>query len=197
MKLCSTGHGNADDAQFCQVCGLALESTPPAFPSQPQPSMATQGTPGEFGSTLPSTDAPSANGSKVLLGVGIGVGAVLLLAVLAVIVMRISQPSPEDVTVNLTLYNGIDSCSVGLGYIDIPGSTIIVETDDREIYRGNLNSRGRDQGLSCLFTGTVYDVPANSDRYRIKLGSDRRGDFTYTKTEMDSMNWTIELSLGR
>jgi hypothetical protein len=196
MKLCSTGHGNPDEAQFCQVCGLALASTPPVLPQPPAPSpTAAPPLTGHPPASMTSS-SPQSSGNKVLLGAGIGVGAVLLLAVLVVIFVQLSKPAPEDVTVNLTLYNGADSCSVGLGYIDIPGATIIVETDDGVLHRGNLSSRGRDQGLSCLFTGTVFEVPANSSRYRISLGSDQRGDFNYTKSEMDSRNWTIDLTLG-
>jgi hypothetical protein len=189
VRLCSTGHGNPDDAEFCQVCGLALGIEPNAFP--PQPSLVP--------SIAPAGEAPPpavSGGRRTALLVGVGVGALLILFLISIAFVQLSQPRLQDLTVNLELNSGLDSCSVGIGYLDVPGSSILIETDDGSLHRGRLGSQGRDQGLSCLFTGVVYDVPADSNQYLVTLGGGRRGELMYSLSELEAQDWTVVLTLG-
>jgi len=98
-------------------------------------------------------------------------------------------------------------CSGSGGYSDLAGGTQVVVKDGSGsiIATGHLNEgTGANPYVykgtpdpeivdSCSFSFDVEGVP-DSDFYSIEVG--HRGAMTYSRAEMESMSWTLELSLG-
>lgn len=81
-------------------------------------------------------------------------------------------------------------------YGDIGGDTQIVVKNDvgKTIAIGSLQSGSIANG-SCLFPIEIEDIP-DSGFYVIEIGSGRRGSLSYSRKEMQSMNWELGISIG-
>jgi hypothetical protein len=78
------------------------------------------------------------------------------------------------------------------GYGDVPGSTVTVSTDIKDVY-GTLDQIGEDSFGICEWKTTLM-VPENAEQYAVTIG--KRGTKFYSNSEVVGNNWKIALSLG-
>lgn len=206
--ICARGHANPDGSSFCTVCGLALggpapaqpgpvpQSAPPATPQYsptpgyvaPPPAYGTPA-PGGFPAAVPST--PRTGFPWKWVGIGVGIAVFVLGA--AIVVTNAVGGGTRNVTVSFTVF-GVDDCELGLGYFDVPGSSVTIEADGELAGIGTLTQFGDDVGYGCEFSAVVLDVPDDASLYSIEVG--RRGVITNTRSELESNGWEFDLSLG-
>jgi hypothetical protein len=220
LAQCDLGHDNAPGAAFCGVCGQqiverdaqnAREGTGPQIPLQSQTGNPTQNLTGSaFGSTAgfggglndttaglyPQVD-PGAQKNKLapwMFIVG-GAGAVVLIALITFGVTRLAAPSTTVVTVTLAVYSDdFRGCNLGLGYFDVPGSTVIVRSDGEVVGTGSLGRFGTEELISCTFTARIENIPTNGSSYSFEIG--RRGTGQATRAELEADDWTYKATLG-
>lgn len=196
MATCTNGHANPESNRFCMTCGLVISpntsTNNPSATGQvstgPVAASANQG----WGNTLETPPAQPSRPAWVIPVAAIG-GAVVLAAAAVGISQIAGGPSTATLDLTLTVYND-DGCDLGLGYFDVPGSTVIVSVDGVPSAFGELPTFGDDGFISCEFTTLIPDVPTDGQIYEIEIG--RRGDQTLTRTELESSNWSYEASLG-
>lgn len=89
------------------------------------------------------------------------------------------------------------SCSGTGGYSDIKAGANVKLSDGKGniIATSQLNAGTIERSQRCLFTFSLDDVP-DEDFYVIGVGGGRRGELTYSKSEMQDMDWTIDLVIG-
>lgn len=94
-----------------------------------------------------------------------------------------------------------DDCDLNesLSYKDLgSGASVKVKNAKGEIIALGKIGTGKTKIVSgklyCSMSFLVADVPG-SDFYSMNIGSERRGDLTYTKEELAKQNWQLELSL--
>jgi hypothetical protein len=88
--------------------------------------------------------------------------------------------------------------SVGSGYGDIGEGTQVVVKDPtgKIIATGALGSGTWKKGdilSSCVHPFTVRDIP-KADFYTLSIG--RRGDQTYSRSDLEQRGWRVDLTLG-
>jgi hypothetical protein len=111
------------------------------------------------------------------------------------------QPGVHRITGSMTLYSDgfitrTDGrgCEGTSGY-DIDEGTQVTISDgrDKTIGLGNL-SIGRSESSSRVFEFSVPDVP-NADFYKVEVA--HRGELSYSKEELASKGWRVEVALGQ
>ena len=186
MAVCSNGHPNPDDSRFCLACGLQLSPGAP------------QGAPGADAGALPPpawTPAPSEppRGRPGWLIPVIIAGGLALLVIFGLVIRAASGGGTKTVRVEMTIL-GEDNCSIGLGYLDVPGSAVSIQADGEIVGMSTLSQYGDSGVLGCTFSTTVSDVPSDAALYTLTIG--RRGDITNTRSELEGNGWTFEATLG-
>ena len=121
---------------------------------------------------------------------------VLALVGLAFAGYQATRPKVTTLSVTMSLFNGVDPCSVGLGYLDIPGATIVVEADGDLVGSGNLSQYGDEIGGACVFTAQIPNIPTDKSLYALTLGRSSRGTLTSTQSELSAANWEWGVTLG-
>lgn len=197
MATCSNGHVNPDSSRFCLTCGLMMGAPiPTGEPTNPNPNPMNPNpiaaSPNQ-GWASPLETPPSESSRPAWLIPVIAVGAVIVLVIAALGITQLSGGSTTNLDVTLTVFND-EGCDLGLGYFDVPGSTVIVSVDGVPTAFGDLPTFGDDGFLYCEFTTTIADVPTDGEIYQIEIG--RRGEQTLTRMELESANWSYEASLG-
>lgn len=185
MATCPNGHPNLEVARFCEVCGLQLGTSP-------TPDQVAFGFPGQDAGLVFPGAPPSARKGWVLPVIIIG--AVLGVVALGVVALRLlASPSTTTVYVNVTILD-IDGCDVGLGYYDVPGSTVSVLADGVFAGSARLSEIGDPGALGCTFSAWIPDVPTDASVYTMDGGD--RGEITNTRSELEGNDWAFEASLG-
>lgn len=220
MRYCTSGHSNADTADFCALCGQQLLAAsaappvqpppappayaaptygiPPAPPASPTNPWATPPAPAGWQTQQFTPPAPNSSRRWWIIG-GVAVAAVILLGF---VLLRgggsgggILAPETKTLTVTLDVYtDDFSGCDLGLGYFDVPGSVVIVEVDGEVVGTSELGQFGSEEGISCQFSARVTDVPADGALYEISIG--RRGTGDATQAELVANNWTYSATLG-
>jgi hypothetical protein len=98
-----------------------------------------------------------------------------------------------------TVYFGVAPgrpCSGERGYDDVDAGAQVVLTDDEgtTVSTGRL-SEGEFDGLGCVFSFALEDVP-RSEFYGLSIASDSRGHLQYSYDELADSDWSVQLSLG-
>jgi hypothetical protein len=92
--------------------------------------------------------------------------------------------------------NSTGAACTGLGgYSDINAGTSVVVRDQsgKVLATGSLDA-GKIVSLeTCEFAFSVQSVP-DADFYQVEVS--RRGNMTYSKSDLDKRNWKVSLSLG-
>jgi hypothetical protein len=81
-------------------------------------------------------------------------------------------------------------CEGTSGYDDIDEGTQVTISDGR----GKTIGIGRSESSSCMFEFSVPDVP-NADFYKVEVA--HRGELSYSKEELASKGWRVEVALGQ
>jgi hypothetical protein len=112
------------------------------------------------------------------------------------------QPGVHRITGSMTLYSDgfitrADGrgCEGTSGYDDIDEGTQVTISDgrDKTIGVGSLGI-GRSDSSSCMFEFFVPDVP-DADFYEVEIA--HRGKLSYSKEELASKGWRVEVALGQ
>ena len=198
QRRCVQGHELVRGNKFCEVCGgpefvAGATPTPPGF-STPAPiyspvSGAT--TPNTFDSPFPG---PAATPPKKKLGVMIG-AAVLALLIAGGFIFNATKTKYTAVAVSMHIY-GQNCYDLSWGYSDIPNGQVILSVDGEQVSTGYYGSTGLEGGTYCTFSTVLSHVPMNGDNYVISMGSGLRGTVSNSRSEMESNDWDIVLSLG-
>jgi len=141
------------------------------------------------------TAQPPADGqskSKVWIVPVAIVGVVAVLAGAFFFLNR--EPATETLTVRLLVSDDFSGCDLGLGYIDVGGSNVIVEADGEIVATGELPNFGDEDSLACVFETLLFDVPSDKDFYELTIG--RRGTQDSTLAELEDSGWVWEATLG-
>ena len=189
MATCMNGHANAPDAKFCVVCGLAVAATA---------SVAAQKPPGlarpvpEFGSGF-SAPVPQRKRRKgwVIPSVIVGILAAATIIVLATGVLSGSKTTTVNIT--MTIY-GTDGCSIGLGYLDVPGSIVVLSADGELVGTAMLSEYGTETYGGCEFDAAIPDVTTEASTYSLAIGS--RGEISSSNSELKGNSWLFQATLG-
>jgi hypothetical protein len=136
----------------------------------------------------------SKNKNTVLISVIAALSLVLLLIGFSFISTQSSERAMKQMTVSLTVIDiDMSNClDMSWGYGDVPGSTVTVSTDIKDVY-GTLDQIGEDSFGICEWKTTLM-VPENDEQYAVTIGK-RRTKF-YSNSEVVGNNWKIALSLG-
>ncbi|MDQ1306526.1 MAG: Unannotated protein [Actinomycetota bacterium] len=176
IVTCALGHANSADDYFCTTCGLAIGDEHPG----PQP-------------VVGAADPPRTSRQWLVPVIALGV---LVLVGLAFVGYQATRQKVATLRVTMSLFNGFDPCSVGLGYIDIPGATVVVEADGDIVGSGNLSRYGDEMGGACVFTALIPNIPSDKSIYTLALGRSSRGTLTSTQSELSAANWEWGITLG-
>ena len=189
MATCTNGHANAPDARFCVVCGLVI-AAPAQGPAQEPP-----GPPGSGTGFAPgfSTPVPHHKQRKgwVIPSVIVGILAAATIIVLATGVLSGSKTTTVNIT--MTIY-GIDGCSIGLGYIDVPGSVVVLTADDELVGTTTLSEYGTESYAGCEFDAAIPNVTTQASLYSLAIGS--RGEISSSNSELKGNSWLFQATLG-
>jgi hypothetical protein len=130
----------------------------------------------------------------VLISVIAALSLVLLLIGFSFISTQSSERAMKQMTVSLTVIDiDMSNClDMSWGYGDVPGSTVTVSTDIKDVY-GTLDQIGEDSFGICEWKTTLM-VPENAEQYAVTIG--KRGTKFYSNSEVVGNNWKIALSLG-
>ena len=136
----------------------------------------------------------SNNKNMVLISVIAALSLVLLLIGFSFISTQSSERAMKQMTVSLTVIDiDMSNClDMSWGYGDVPGSTVTVSTDIKDVY-GTLDQIGEDSFGICEWKTTLM-VPENAEQYAVTIG--KRGTKFYSNSEVVANNWKIALSLG-
>ena len=200
--VCPNGHANPTGQRFCGECGAELEANIVQTPPPPPPV--------EDHSASAVEEHPPSGWSRrrTLLLV---VGAVVIVA-LGYLAFGRSNKHTVTGTIVLSdtgsLLTGTSSSISGTGgecygtggYSDMSeGATVTVRDGEGNVAATSSLSAGTNPGNSgaeviivCGFGFTV-DVP-DEDFYSFEVGS--RGAVTYSREDLESKDWKVELSLG-
>ncbi len=92
-------------------------------------------------------------------------------------------------------YNQFTCYGLG-GYADIrEGADVIVKDGSGKIIAKSklVDDKAGSSARGCAYTFEVADVPS-ADFYAVSVG--RRGELTYSKSEMAAQGWKVSFSLG-
>ncbi|TKJ28343.1 hypothetical protein [Blastococcus sp. CCUG 61487] len=88
------------------------------------------------------------------------------------------------------------TCSGELGYDDLrAGAQVILTDGDGETLSTGRLSRGEFDGLGCVFSFEVEDVP-RAEFYGVSVASVSRGHLQYSYDELTEADWSLQLSIG-
>ena len=124
---------------------------------------------------------------------------------------KTAAPTTVDVSGTFTLITGADSiladytdpgtpCEGGGGYSDIAAGAPATLTDEvNTVLAAETLGSGEllpDPGLvlGCQFKITFTDVPMDRNFYSVDVAN--RGELTYSRDEMEKMDWEVSLSIG-
>lgn len=208
MITCTNGHQNPDSSRFCLNCGLMIiESTPNVTLSESPMGVGWV--------TQPETTLRTNSRPAWIIPVFVIVGVIVLTAAIAGIGNVLSSGSssetgdsgsdnvnaPDDPIVRQTTFLDVtltvfdeDGCNLGLGYDDVPGSTVTVSVDGVPIAFDQLPFFGEDGVFYCDFEVSIAGVPTDGSIYEIEIG--RRGKAVLSRTELVADNWSYSGSLG-
>lgn len=189
---CAQGHEQSAGTKYCFTCGSPTFETSSAHSlTNVPPTPVASPTNTYFPSQPPSK---SRTGLIVgLIGGGVGL-VVLVLLILVPALEKAREPKVTTVSISLTLY-GVDSCfDVGLGYLDVPGSDVVVSVDGVPQGFDSLPILGSYSVLGCEYEVFIPDVSSEGESYSVEIG--RRGTKYYSRDEMIASDWTVDLSLG-
>ena len=189
MATCMNGHANAPDARFCVVCGLAISSSGP---------VAAQGVsgPAGFSGDLGSGLGAPALRPKQRKGWVIPTVIVGLLAAAALVVFStgvLSGSKTTTVNVTMTIF-GTDGCSIGIGYLDVPGSVVVLTADGELVGSTMLSEYGTESYGGCEFDAVIPDVTTTASSYGLAIGS--RGEIFSSNSELKGNSWLFQATLG-
>lgn len=189
MGTCTNGHANAPDARFCVVCGLVI-----AAPAQ-GPAQEPSGPPGSGTGFAPSFSTPEPQHKRrkawVIPSVIVGILAAATIIVLATGVLSGSKTTTVNIT--MTIY-GTDGCSIGLGYLDVPGSIVVLSADGELVGTAMLSEYGTETYGGCEFDAAIPDVTSKASTYSLAIGS--RGEISSSNSELKGNSWLFQATLG-
>ena len=160
--------------------------TGPRPPIPPAPAMAAHAVQAGQANVGPKPGPPP----WVWLVGGLGVLGVVGL----IIALVVGGASGHTLTGTITVYDySSTGCDLSVGYSDMREGARVIVTDasDKVIASSYLDEGGGD--YLCEFPFTVKDVP-DRDEYWIEIGN--RGELHYDKSELEDMDWKLELTLG-
>jgi len=192
---CPQGHEVAADARFCSFCGAAVVVL------EPEVSMG-----------LPT--GPSRSDVWRMRLPWVLVGSVVALALIVLIVLQpwknrssannntsaqTASSSLDTVTIYGQFYlfdEGMRDCNPSAGYSDVGSGTPVTLRDESGtvIGSGTLGMGRQPNTGSCVWGYSLTTVPTNVEYYTLTVG--RRGDITYSRSEMISKEWKLQTSLG-
>jgi hypothetical protein len=148
----------------------------------------------QIGFTNPLESGQASNKNVILIAI---IGALVLILITIGIYFFSAQSSEKamkQLEVSLTVIDfDMSNClDLSLGYGDVPGATVTVSTEIKDVY-GNLDEMGESSFGICEWKTTLL-VPENAEQYGVTVGT--RGTKYYSNSEIVSSNWKIELSLG-
>jgi hypothetical protein len=125
------------------------------------------------------------------------VGGVLVVVAVVGIVFMTTRGGGQTITGTFSLYDSDVSsdCSGSGGYDDIqPGAAVTVRNQTGEtIATGNIGSGEYFESVGCEYDFSVEGVP-DAAFYRIEVS--HRGEVEFSRAEMESQDWKVQLSLG-
>jgi hypothetical protein len=189
MGVCANGHANAADARFCVICGLVV------LPPQAAGSAIPEGLsgPGQAGGFVPGPSMPRAKQRKGWLIPVVIVGALAVVGILVVATGVLSGAKTTTVNVTMTIF-GTDGCSIGLGYLDVPGSLVVLTADGQLAGSTVLSEYGNETYDGCEFDAAIPDVTTKASTYNLAIGS--RGEISSSNAELKGNAWLFEATLG-
>ena len=190
---CISGHVMAPSQKYCASCGKvpAMSVSLDTFSNASEQDKSHEGI--NLGNGFSSLDSnPIESNSKKSFFAAIVGFAVLIIIVIA---QSNSKSEPVTVTVNMTIAG--ESCwNLSWGYGDVPGAQIIVTVDADSTSFGSYSETGLSSGSGCMYTAYVSDVPSDGENYSVEMASGRRGTIYNTRSELESNDWTFDLTLG-
>ncbi|NQW73626.1 MAG: hypothetical protein HQ453_12930 [Actinobacteria bacterium] len=103
-----------------------------------------------------------------------------------------SAPVPT-VNITMTIY-GTDGCSIGLGYLDVPGSIVVLSADGELVGTTMLSEYGTETYGGCEFDDAIPDVTTKASTYSLAIGS--RGEISSSNSELKGNSWLFQATLG-
>lgn len=196
VRTCVDGHELVRENKFCEICGQGESSSTNSSPLIQPPRVSQPTTPFNF-STAEATEfppyqpsAPSKKNSVIIIS-----SVVAGLAVLLGVVINSNRVTYTDVTLSMSIYD--QNCyNLSWGYYDIPNAEVILYVDGASTAYASYPRYGDDNGISCVFETTFYDVPMNGEYYDVEMASGRRGRISNSQEDLMSNDWAFELSLG-
>lgn len=89
-----------------------------------------------------------------------------------------------------------DGCSGDGGYSDLDaGAQVVVADEDGTTLSTGRLSSGEYDGLGCVFSFALEDVP-RADFYGLTVAGEDRGELEYSYAELADDDWAVELVLG-
>jgi hypothetical protein len=134
---------------------------------------------------------------------GVTAACVLVLALAAWGVLRLVAAGSHTIRGSITLYdsdNSADadsSCSGSGGYDDLDSGGSVTVTDEHGdvIGSSNLKPGTGDEIGGCVFKFSVSGV-RDAKFYTVSAGNNDRGGPRYSKHDMESADWNVDLSIG-
>jgi hypothetical protein len=174
--LCTNGHENEADATFCQSCGAVVKAAEPvAAPTE-------------------AVEAPAAKSSKKARFIALGAA---LVVIVVIIVAMTGSNDTKDVKVTVEAFGR--NCSEAQTWSNLYPGALITMTDSNgtKIGSGALSDErnGTTPGgrSKCTLSGTITVSP-NATTYSLHAG--KINAVTWTKAEMVSDNWSIDMLVG-
>lgn len=212
LSRCLYCDAEEQSGRYCSECGRALEVTDPAS----APSPIASDSDGDGGPSIqPAELARSSRGrlkwaaaAIAVVAAGVVLGSVILStgrnaskATASSHTLTGSLAVVDPTTVDDGFTQG-GPCYTGGGYSDIRTSTEVVVYDgaDRVIATGALESGIAaaplfgDSVIECDFNFTVNHVP-DASYYKVEVS--HRGGLTYSRSDLSSKGWHVDISLGQ
>jgi hypothetical protein len=122
------------------------------------------------------------------------VGGVGIVAVVGLMLALIAGSSEHTLTGTITVFDDSSfGCDLSFGYQDMrEGARVLVTDTDDEVIASSTLDEGNG-GSFCEFPFTVEDIP-DREEYWVEIGD--RGEIHYDKSELEDLNWELDLSLG-
>ncbi len=207
MATCANGHENPDGNRFCSECGSPLGNASAHLPDVP--SVPISLTPAAAGSEPVVREAsPNGSGRRTLFAI---VGAVVVVAIAIAIFFAVGHKASHTIVGTFTVSDtgdstlglapsvgGSDSDCYGTGgYSDIrSGLSVTVKDGQGQILA--TSSLGPGSGTIsgivgvCVFKFSI--VVPDTGFYSVEVG--HRGSIDYSRTQLASKTWHVDLSLG-
>jgi hypothetical protein len=134
------------------------------------------------------------NKNKALISIIVALSLILVIVGIVFTSSKSSERAVKQMTVSLTVIDiDMSNCAdLSWGYGDVPGSTVTVSTDIKDVY-GTLDEIGESSFGICEWKTSLM-VPENAEQYAVTIGT--RGTKYYSNSEIAGNNWNVDLSLG-